>query len=56
MLDDAVDDVDLHVLVRAAASRGRTILNKYYSRTDESIMYRLAMRKNSNPLCRSLRF
>ena len=31
--------------VRAAASRGYKLINKYYSLTDESIMYRLAMGK-----------
>lgn len=35
----------LHVLVRAAAARGRKMLDKYYSKTDDSIMYRLAMSK-----------
>lgn len=43
MLDEKVLDPHLHVTVRAAAARGIKVLNKYYSKTDESIMYRLAM-------------
>ena len=31
-------------VVRAAASRGRIILDRYYSRTDEVAIYRVAMR------------
>ncbi|KAI0058384.1 hypothetical protein BV25DRAFT_1810894, partial [Artomyces pyxidatus] len=42
-LDDAYDNVDLHPAVRVGAKRGREILNKYYSKTDDSIMYRGAM-------------
>jgi hypothetical protein len=33
----------LHCVVRATAARGVSILDKYYSKTDDSIMYRLAM-------------
>ena len=29
--------------IRVAAARGLAVLNKYYSATDESIMYRIAM-------------
>ncbi|RDX39814.1 hypothetical protein OH76DRAFT_1367189, partial [Lentinus brumalis] len=46
-LDDFDSDITLHPSVRAAAQRGRIILNKYYSRTDESIVYRIAMRKSA---------
>jgi hypothetical protein len=44
-LDDYADDVTKLPVVRAAAQRGRAMVNKYYSLTDDSIMYRLAMRK-----------
>jgi hypothetical protein len=30
-------------VVRAAARRGRAMMNKYYGLTDDSIMYRVAM-------------
>lgn len=35
----------LHSTIRHAAYFGRTMLNKYYSKTDGSIMYRVAMSK-----------
>ena len=44
-LDEFVDNEKLHPAVRTAAARGRTMLNKYYGLSDESIMYRIAMRK-----------
>ena len=34
-------------VVRAAAARGRIILDRYYSRTDEVAIYRVAMRESS---------
>lgn len=42
-LDDFADEPELTPSVRAAAQRGRHVLNKYYERTDESIIYRIAM-------------
>lgn len=42
-LDDYTDNKDLAPCVRAATQRGRVVLNKYYERTDESIVYRIAM-------------
>ena len=42
-LDKFSDNLVLHPSVRAAAARGRIVLNKYYSRTDESMVYRIAM-------------
>ncbi|OJT02096.1 hypothetical protein TRAPUB_7442 [Trametes pubescens] len=42
-LDDYTADLELAPSVRAAAQRGRAVLNKYYERTDESIIYRIAM-------------
>lgn len=45
MLKKASKNTDLDPVVRAAARRGRVMLNKYYSATDDSIMYRAAMSK-----------
>lgn len=42
-LDGYIDNVSLHPVVRHAALRGLLMLNKYYARTDESIVYRIAM-------------
>ena len=42
-LDDFIDDENKLPAVRAAARRGRAMLNKYYGITDGSIMYRIAM-------------
>lgn len=42
-LDDYIDDETMFPAVWAAARRGRAMMNKYYSITDESIMYRIAM-------------
>ncbi|KAH9851008.1 ribonuclease H-like domain-containing protein [Lenzites betulinus] len=42
-LDNFANDEELEPSVRAAAKRGRTIMNKYYERTDETIVYRIAM-------------
>lgn len=33
------------IYIRQAANRARLILNKYYQKTDESELYRLAMRE-----------
>ena len=42
-LEKAVADWSLMKPVRSSAARGLRMLNKYYSRTDDSIMYRIAM-------------
>ena len=42
-LDEHIDDTTLPAAVRMAAARGRTMLNKYYGLTDDSIIYRIAM-------------
>lgn len=42
-LDKIASNVSLPLGVRAAALNGLKILNKYYAKTDESIMYRAAM-------------
>ncbi len=43
ILKTACKNIDLHPLVRYGASLGRDVLNKYYQKTDESIMYRCAI-------------
>jgi hypothetical protein len=47
VLNEHVDDVTLPAAVRMAAARGRTMLNKYYGLTDDSVIYRIAMCKSS---------
>ena len=42
-LEKAMENEDLHIAVRAGAAAGVKVLNKYYSRTDKSIIYRQAM-------------
>ena len=42
-LDAFAANSDYHPTVRAAARRGRLMMDKYYSRTDESIIFRIAM-------------
>ena len=44
-LDAFVDDESLHPCVRVSAARGRVMMNKYYGLSDDSIMFRIAMRK-----------
>ncbi|TDL13925.1 hypothetical protein BD410DRAFT_686493, partial [Rickenella mellea] len=43
VLDAANEDTNLFPVVRAAMKRGRKVLDKYYAKTDESILYRCAM-------------
>lgn len=43
VIDDFKDDTSKHPAVRSAAVRGLTILNKYYQKSDESLVYRIAM-------------
>lgn len=45
MLETVSDNEKLFRAVRAAATKGIGVLNKYYEKTDESIMYRCAMSK-----------
>lgn len=42
-LEDSIDNAALPLVVRHAALRGYLMLNKYYSLTDESVVYRIAM-------------
>ena len=53
-VDDFQDDESLKPAVRAAAKRGRIMLNKYYQFTDETAIYRTAMstyRRRSLVVC-----
>ena len=53
-LEDVAENTSLLPSVRAGAMKGLAILNKYYLKTDESIMYRIAMSKlpfDSSFLC-----
>ena len=45
MLKDKAEDPTLDPVVRTAAAQGCDIINKYYGKTDESIMYRAAVGK-----------
>jgi len=42
-LEDHIDNSTLPLVVRHAALRGYLMLNKYYTLTDDSIVYRVAM-------------
>ena len=41
------DDRVLHPVVRAASERGIEVINRYYSKTDQSVVYRIAMGMSS---------
>ncbi|KAK7685245.1 hypothetical protein QCA50_011608 [Cerrena zonata] len=43
LLEDAIADSSNHQSVHVAAVCGLRVLNKYYSKTDDSVMYRIAM-------------
>ncbi len=49
IMDDHLEAVarndSLYTVTRTAAARMLTVLNKYYSKTDESIMYRASLSK-----------
>ncbi len=45
MLEDVIESDKTMDMVRVAAARGLAVLNKYYSKTDESVMHRVAMSK-----------
>ncbi|KAJ3831564.1 hypothetical protein F5878DRAFT_69850 [Lentinula raphanica] len=42
-LEKLVNDMTKPPIVRASAAKGRAVLNKYYSKTDDSKMYRICM-------------
>jgi hypothetical protein len=44
-LNDYSDDTALPLAMHMATLNGRTLLDKYYGLTDESIVYRIAMCK-----------
>ncbi|KAJ7484057.1 hypothetical protein B0H11DRAFT_1723034, partial [Mycena galericulata] len=43
MFGQMIDDTTLHIAIRHAANTALTVLNKYYSFTDDSEIYRIAM-------------
>lgn len=45
VFDRFIDNQDAHPAVRHAAFRGLLVLNKYYQKTDDAVVYRIAMRK-----------
>ena len=45
-LQRAAGDTSLNITIRAAALAGIKVLNKYYSKTDDTIIYRVAMSKS----------
>jgi hypothetical protein len=42
-LDDLMDETSCPLAIHAAALRGFTMLNKYYSLTDEPVVYHIAI-------------
>jgi hypothetical protein len=46
-LKDAITDHYLLPAIGSAAAKGLTVLHKYYSKSDESIMYRCAISSSS---------
>ncbi len=49
-LTKTIADATVAQPVRVAAARGYQVVNKYYSLTDDSIMYRAAMSKFESPI------
>ncbi len=45
-IDNFKDNTSKHPAVRSATIHGLSILNKYYQKSDESFMYRIAMALN----------
>jgi hypothetical protein len=50
-LDDFAGDGTLFSAVRVTARCGAVVLNKYYGKTDESIIFRIAMSESSTIYC-----
>ena len=50
LVADFIDNDDTDLVVRHAAYRGYLMLNKYYSLTDDSSVYRIAMSTYYNNL------
>lgn len=47
MLETVSENKVLFLAMRASAAKGIAVLNKYYAKTDESIMYHYAMSKST---------
>src|SRR6266481_4545158 len=47
-LDEFHTNTDLNPAVRIAAQRGHVVVDKFYQQTDESHIFRIAMRKYSS--------
>ncbi len=45
-LEQGRDDMELHAAVRMACYRAMLVLNKYYAKSDESVIYRIAVSKS----------
>lgn len=46
VLDEFINNSDIHSSIRVAALRGSLMMNKYYLLTDDSTAYRIAMSKS----------
>jgi hypothetical protein len=46
-LNKAAEKEDLHITVRAGALAGLKTINKYYSKMENSIVYRIAMSESA---------
>jgi hypothetical protein len=42
-MDEFIDNTRCPLVIRTAALRGLTMMNKYYALTDESVVFRIAM-------------
>jgi hypothetical protein len=45
-MDEFIDNINCPLVIRTAALRGLTMMKKYYSLTDESVVFRIAMSMN----------
>jgi hypothetical protein len=50
MFDEMIDNTSLHIAIHHAANTGLTVLNKYYSFTDDSEIYQIAMSTSSQAM------
>ena len=46
MVEKTKDNLDIHPVVRYAVSSATKVVNKYYAKTDETDVYRVAMSKS----------
>jgi hypothetical protein len=49
-LEDTITDRSLMPAVKSAAAKGLAVLHKYYSKSDDSIIYHCAMSSSSIPI------